>query len=187
MRVVGIIQARMGSVRLPGKSMMPLAGKPLLQNVLERVQRATRLDSVVVAVPASDYDTFMTIRGALSLCPCPGDPNDLVGRYLFAAGLEGADIIVRICADNPCIEPEYIDQAVDFYLNYPVAFYSNTTDAVHGEFVDGIGAEVFSLSRLKWLDAITKDKPVLREHPHKAFRFRLPDADIRLDINTQGD
>lgn len=173
--------------------MMPLAGKPLVQNVIERVMRAKRLDEVVLAVPDRDFGALN--QGHWQVFSCSSlDDNDLVGRYLACAEHFHADVIVRICADNPCIEPEYIDQAVETYLEYPFVFFSNTTEYVkwsarsyNGAWVDGIGAEVFSLSRLKWLDEATKGKPTLREHPHRIFDFPLHEADVRLDVNTKGD
>jgi spore coat polysaccharide biosynthesis protein SpsF len=209
LRVVAIIQARMGSTRLPGKSLMPLAGKPLVQNVIERAKRAKRLDGVYVAIPYSDlhneaFTKAIKKTGANLYIEtrCGIDDSDLIGRYLGAAESAEADLIVRICADNPCIEPEYIDQAVNEYLEWPYVFYSNTTAPVRtggGKRVDvdGIGAEVFSLSRLKWLDRKTQGQTDLREHPHKLFyghnrfdesvEYPSGTSDIRLDVNTQAD
>jgi spore coat polysaccharide biosynthesis protein SpsF len=193
MKVVAILQQRMGSTRLPGKALLPLAGKSMTENIIERVRRAKRLDDVVLAVPPKDENAFASM-------PCRihaplVDEHDLVGRYLVTAERCHADIIVRVPCDNPCIEPEYIDKAVDEYMRGQYVFYSNTTDAVrtHGggkgewTYIDGIGAEVFSMSRLKWLDVQTKGQAHLREHPHKKFNFELPSCDYRLDVNDMED
>lgn len=202
----------MGSTRLPGKSMLPLCGKPMLQHIVERVQRATKLDDVCVATPHTDADLKMVeqLQPHLPLktewfsCSNPEtDPqgNDLVGRYLEAAEHCGADIIVRVCADNPCIQPKFIDQAIDSYMARPQLFVSTTVvEYKPGLFIDGLGAEVFSLSRLKWLDRATQGQPFYREHPHKLFedqhlidsweryqrRGRMTET-LRLDVNTQAD
>lgn len=218
MRVVAILQARMGSTRLPGKVLLPLAGKPMLQNIIERVQRATRIHEVMVTCPIADAAAFAPIIEAcrvrddqghvtrqVFLDEWFGDDNDLVGRYRYAAIRRNADLIVRVPCDNPCVDPFYIDQAIEDYLDHPYLFYSNTTALLRWGhrplWIDGLGAEVFSMSRLKWLDWITKDDQALREHPHKYFldRYRdndLPDEgtafgklqeDLRLDVNTQDD
>lgn len=183
----------MNSTRLPGKVMMPLAGKPMVQNIVERVKRANRLDDVIVAIPVDDTRHFSSLPSDIFhlFCPCGGDENDLVERYLSVAIGNEADIIVRVPCDNPCVDPEYIDKAVGEYLREPYVFYTNTTDVCEGVYIDGIGAEVFSLSRLKWLDERTKRNVEHREHPHRLFyeygEAEVPMADIRLDVNTQED
>ena len=207
MNVVAIIQARMGSTRLPGKAMLPLAGKPMITRLVERVVRAKTLTSVVLAYPFKDHADMIA---ALNQRDDPGynqgvgvyaskdDENDLVARYLSAAQAHHADVIVRIPGDNPCVDPAYIDQAVKTYLHEPHIYYSNTTDlcgehnAYHGWWLDGIGAEVFSVSRLQWLDAkLSKGDVYYREHPHAWFLdhrlYDLHQADYRLDVNDQND
>jgi spore coat polysaccharide biosynthesis protein SpsF (cytidylyltransferase family) len=227
MRVVAIIQARLNSSRLPGKMLLPLLEKPLIQHVIERTRHATRLDLVVLAYPLRDNEAFRAMltafRGtpgevAISSYADSRDENDLVGRYLSAAHAYDADIIVRIPGDNPCVDPAYIDKAVTEYAKRPYTFYSNTTALVSAPtkkptrfdsgkrayWVDGVGAEVFSLSRLKWLDEQTQSRPTLREHPHQYF-YELSGSywehehdggihieqtefsEIRLDVNEQKD
>lgn len=186
MRIVAILQQRMGSTRLPGKALLPLAGKSMTQNIIERVQRSQRLHQVVLAVPARDEPAFhaMPCRVHAPLV----DDADLVGRYLVVANRTHADVIVRVPCDNPCIDPFYIDKAIDWYCREPEIYFSNTTDSCDGVMVDGIGCEVLSMSRLKWLDARTRDgDPIMREHPHLFFKPWLPKAELRLDVNTQAD
>ena len=192
MKIVAILQARMGSTRLPGKVLLPLAGETMLDNIWARVMRASRIDRLVVAIPKSDFNAMRVTRiPFLDWFLYDGDECDLVGRYLAAATQHDADLIVRIPCDNPCIDPEYIDQAITRYLKAPTVFFSNTTDRCGDYWVDGIGAEVFSVNRLQWLDQITQGHPDWREHPHLYFRDHglgwLPKADIRLDVNTQAD
>ena len=190
MRVVAILQARMGSTRLPGKVMMPLAGKPMLQNIVARVERAQTIDAVVLAPPSHEYQYF-TANLTCAVAYAEADENDLVGRYVRTALAHDADIIVRIPCDNPCIDPEYIDQAVEQYIRVPSVFYTNTTAACEGELLDGIGCEVFSMSRLLWLADRTRGHADYREHPHLFFyhAFQLPayEAALRLDVNTEED
>lgn len=204
MNTVAILQARMGSTRLPGKVLLPLADKPMLQNIIERVQRSTSLSRIVVTCPLADAEIFAPIveicryRDARGYATRPlflnvwhDDPNDLVGRYRQAAITHGAELIVRVPCDNPCIDPDAIDRAVAHYLQYPSIYYSNTTDFCQGVAIDGIGVEVFSANRLCWLDYRTRGHALWREHPHKFFEnagiLSLPPADIRLDVNTLAD
>jgi spore coat polysaccharide biosynthesis protein SpsF len=191
MKIVAIMQARMGSTRLPGKSLLPLAGKPMVHNIVERVQRARRLDAIVLAVPLRDAPAFAFLSGSCFLYAYAGEETDLVGRYLGAAQAFDADVIVRIPCDNPCIDPAYIDAAVERYLTEAHVYYSNTTARSGQTYVDGIGAEVCSLSRWQWLDRRTRGEVGWREHPHRYFveqgLLALPTADLRLDVNTQDD
>lgn len=204
MKVVAILQARMGSTRLPGKMLLPLAGKPLVQNVIERVQRATTVQYVVLAVPFKDHDTFFPfVRDNihLSYYSTLDDENDLVGRYLGAATTYGADLIVRIPCDNPCVDPAIIDEAVEQYLRAPHIYLSTMYRHVRDHvYVDGVGAEVFSMSRLKWLDQATAGQANYREHPHLLFqdwhliagweqyqRHANVRETIRLDVNDMRD
>src|SRR3972149_11126792 len=124
MRTVAIVQSRMGSTRLPGKAMLPLAGKSMTQNIIERVQRATKLDDVVLAFPDTRTEADTTFADLAVRCGCSYyrgtgiDENDLVGRYLGAAEMYHADIVVRIPGDNPCVDGEFIDEAIEHYLRY---------------------------------------------------------------------
>lgn len=192
MKVVAIIQARLGSTRLPGKVLLPLLGRPMLEHLWERVSRATRIQQVLVAVPMADYNGLRAVYiPFLDWCPYDGQEADLVGRYLYAATLHRADVIVRVPGDNPCVDPAYVDQAVEYYENHPTLFYTNTTAYVRDRSVDGIGAEVLSVSRLRWLDQRTKGHAGWREHPHQYFVEALASvrqaASIRLDVNTPAD
>ena len=170
---------------------MPLAGKPIVQNIVERVQRSSKLHEVVVSVPSQDLVKLATACGWSTVHAPNVEEDDVVGRYLATAQEFGADIICRIPCDNPLVDPEYIDMAIDSYLTELHPFYSNTTAWCGARYVDGIGCEVISMSRLKWLDRRTQGYPDWREHPHKWFVdsgvLKLPKADVRLDINTRED
>ena len=207
MRIVAILQARLGSTRLPNKIMLPMAGRTMLDNIYERVKRASKVDAVTVAIPRGDYNTLHFGEDATYIpfndwFLSDGDENDLVGRYLAAATRDQADLIVRVPCDNPCVDPAYIDWAIESYLNVPSVFVSNADRArvPHPNgwtvSVDGVGAEVFSMSRLKWLDEKTRTMAMrYREHPHLLFHetqcVHRPDlaepATIRLDVNTRAE
>jgi spore coat polysaccharide biosynthesis protein SpsF len=205
-RVVLIIQARMGSARLPGKSMMDLAGAPLVGRILERVKRCTRLDDIVLAVPDTEENGVLVDLGeSYGVNVFAGSENDLVERYYQAALRTKADVIGRLPADNATPEPGEIDRIVDFHLSLGRrGFSSNLSPIGDSEYPDGIGAEMFDFSLLEEARA-RHTGPRQREHVHLNFfdysinrpvdpdwcpistikcpeGFRRPD--LILDVNT---
>lgn len=206
-RVVLIIQARMGSTRLPGKSMMDLAGAPLVGRILERIKCCTRLDDVVLAIPDTDKDAVLKQLGeCYGVKVFAGSENDLVERYYQAAIWSNADIVGRLPADNATPEPAEIDRIVDHHLSLGRrGFSSNLSVIENSEYPDGIGAEMFDFSLLAEARERHSDSR-LREHVHLNFydystaqpidsdwcpistvkcpsEFRRPD--LVLDVNTQ--
>ena len=198
-RVVMVIQARMGSTRLPGKSMMDLAGAPLISRLIERVRRCERLDEIVLATTRKAQDDVLEKVGRdYGVAVFRGEENDLVDRYYQVAMAFEADMIVRIPGDNPAPEPAEIDDVIRHHLAGGYDFSSNYPDVVDNGYPDGIGAEVFSVEALKrvW---VRPGNPRLREHPHRNF-YENPDEfqlgimecrpeirrpDIVIDVNTQ--
>ena len=92
----------------------------MLQNIIERVQRAKFLDEVVLAIPGGVE--FLTVFKETSVRPwvaAASQEDDLIGRFYGAAEFYKANIIVRLCADNPCVEPGEIDRAIEYYLSCP--------------------------------------------------------------------
>ena len=192
MKVVCIVQARLNSTRLPRKVLLDLCGKPLLWHLLERVQRAKSVHQILVTCPINDVLLISkAVPTGILIDPYMGDENELVDRHLQSATWAEADLIVRIPGDNPCVDHVYIDEAVEAYMGYPFIYYSNTTAGVGDILVDGIGAEVCSMSRLRWLDQRTHGQEEWREHPHRYFEDQglvgFAPADLRLDVNTQDD
>jgi spore coat polysaccharide biosynthesis protein SpsF len=206
-RVVLIIQARMGSARLPGKSMMDMAGAPLVGRILERVKRCTRLDDIVLAVPDTEANRVLVRLGrSCGVNVFAGSENDLVERYYQAALWADADVIGRLPADNATPEPGEIDRIVDFHLSLGRrGFSSNLSPIGDSGYPDGIGAEIFDFSLLEEARARHTD-PRQREHVHLNFfdystnqpvdadwcpvstikcpeGFRRPD--LVLDVNTR--
>jgi len=142
-RIVLILQARMGSTRLPGKSMMDLAGAPLLARILERVKRVTSVHEIVMATTelASD-DVLAEVGREYDVSVFRGSENDLVDRYYQAGKVHGADIMLRVPADNATPEPSEIDRIVRYHLSSDSVFSSNLTQVFGNNYPDGIGAEV---------------------------------------------
>jgi spore coat polysaccharide biosynthesis protein SpsF len=113
---IAILQARMSSTRLPGKVLMDIAGKPLLQRMLERVRSARSLDGVLLATTTDPSDDILDQFCVEHDLPCyRGSLLDVLDRYYQAAVQCHADVIVRLTADCPLIDPEVLDLTVDAF------------------------------------------------------------------------
>lgn len=206
-RAVLIIQARMGSTRLPGKSMMDLAGAPLISRILERVKRCQRIDEIVLAIPDTPEDSVLGDLGrSYAVTVYAGSENDLVERYYQAAVASKADVVGRLPADNATPEPAEIDRIVDHHLSLGHRGFSSNLSVIDDSgYPDGIGAEMFDFSLLAEARERHTDQRQ-REHVHLNFfdyttqqavdkiwcpistvkcptEFRRPD--LVLDVNTQ--
>jgi len=141
-----IIQARMGSTRLPGKVLMMLAGKTVLEHVVERVSRAKLVDDIVVATTTDINDSkiveLCTKKGIKVFC---GPEDDVLDRYYQAAKHYGIDNVIRITSDCPLIDPDIIDGTVRLYLDSGSDYVSNGLDET---FPDGLDVEVISFKAL---------------------------------------
>jgi glutamate-1-semialdehyde 2,1-aminomutase/spore coat polysaccharide biosynthesis protein SpsF len=186
MITAAIIQARMGSSRLPGKVLADVAGKPMLKRVCERVARATGVDVVLVATstaPADDAVADFCRREGV--CCYRGSEEDVLDRYFQAAREVKGDVIVRITADCPLIDPAVIDKVVDAFRRAGVDYACNT---LRRTYPDGLDVEVFSAAALgrAWLEAA---KPSEREHVTPYLRtaggFRTLGVESEIDLSAR--
>lgn len=116
MRIVATIQARMGSTRLPGKTLMDVHGKPVLQHLIERVQRARTLDEVAVATSTSPKDDAIAdLCARLGIRCFRGSENDVLGRVLGALEALNMDLHVELGADQALLDPAIIDLGVRLF------------------------------------------------------------------------
>src|SRR5215467_4568014 len=116
-RVVMIVQARMGSKRLPGKSLMPLAGKPLVSRMLERLKRCEKVEAIVLATTTrSEDDPLEQLALSHGVQAFRGAEDDLVDRYYHAARQAGGNVIVRVPGDNATPDPQQIDRIIEDHL-----------------------------------------------------------------------
>jgi spore coat polysaccharide biosynthesis protein SpsF len=205
---VAIIQARMGSSRLPGKMMMNLCGYPLLFWVISRVKRAKLTDSTLLATSDTEKDDpLVELAQQLNVPVFRGSETDVLGRFLAAAHMAKADRVVRVCGDNPLIAPEEIDRLVGFFEK--TQQLESTTEKLYAfnfapkmgnGYPDGFGAEILSTTLLEEL-ARLDDQSSSREHVTayiwnhpEQFMIRTFSApkeiacpSIRLDVNSQED
>lgn len=163
MRVVAIIQARMGSTRLPGKVLLDLVGEPMLARVVNRTRRATMLNEVVVATTTEQADGAIVDLCIKSGWFCfRGSGNDVLDRYYHAAKAYRADVVVRVTSDCPLIDPEIVDLVVSRFLQKgSLDYVSNTLPP--RTFPRGLDVEVMSLEALEiaWRE---DTNPLWREH-----------------------
>jgi len=147
MKVVAIVQARMGSVRFPGKVMRPINGVPMIEILLRRLCGAKRLDLVVVATSEdrknADFAEYVRSRGYLVF---EGSENDVLDRYYQAAVRFEADAIVRVTGDCPLIDSSIVDHVIETYLASGADYVSNTMVPT---FPDGLDVSIFSFEALQ--------------------------------------
>lgn len=163
MNVLIICQARMASTRLPGKVLLPLAGRPLLQRFVERVRRSKYGSTAVVATTTDrSDDVIVDLCHQLNIDVMRGHPTDLLDRHYRAAHERNADVVVKIPSDCPLIDPRIIDDVIDAHLQRvpEVDYTSNLHPATYP---DGNDVEVMSMHVLHqaWQHAT---KPFQREH-----------------------
>ena len=149
MKVVAIIQARMGSTRLPGKILKKVMGKTLLEYQLERVRQSTLIDEIIVATTEKKQDqAIVELCEQLDEQVYRGSENDVLSRYYEASVQSKADVVVRLTSDCPLIDPEVIDEVIQLYLKrrVDIDYASNTLERT---FPRGLDTEVFSFGALQ--------------------------------------
>jgi spore coat polysaccharide biosynthesis protein SpsF len=162
--VVAIVQARMGSKRLPGKMLLQLGGLPVLEWVLRRLARAQMVDRLVLATSDQPSDALLAI--VAERCGVPalrGNEQDVLGRFVVAATQARADVVVRVCADNPFIDPNEIDRLVAAFDPVRSDYLCNHRDRLGSGYADGFGGEILSASLLSLLAQKARE-PCHREH-----------------------
>ena len=147
MKCVAIVQARMGSTRLPNKVMKPIGGVPMIEVLLARLARATEVNEIVVASsddprnqPLADHVNDLGYKCSR------GSENDVLERYAHGARSSNADVVVRITGDCPLVDPVLVDEAIRQFKALKVDYFSNTSPPTYP---DGLVIEVFSVAALE--------------------------------------
>ncbi len=162
LRVVAAIQARMGSTRLPGKALLLLAGRPVIQRIAERLAECREVDLVVVSTSVEgESDPIAELAAGIGLLCVRGSETDLVERLGRTVALTGADALVRITGDCPLVDPRLVDEVVGAWRRSggAVEYVSNVFPPT---FPDGLDVEVVSREVLEHLDREVSD-PLFRE------------------------
>ena len=157
--VVAIVQARLGSVRLPNKVLLPVLGRPLLAHLIDRLGRAKRVDRIVLAIPDSaPNDALESFAAEVGVGCYRGDEHDVLDRYYQAARSAGANFVVRITGDCPLVDPDLVDRVVTVLRDEGMD-YARTDKT----FPNGFDVEVLTMAALGRAWKLTTE-PYDREH-----------------------
>ncbi len=183
MKVVAIVQARLGSTRLPGKVLKDIGGESMLSRVIGRLRRARLINEVLVATTDTAADD--SIVAECRKCSVPvsrGDEKDVLDRYFRAAQLSKADIVVRITSDCPLIDAEITDKTIAAFLEARPDYASNVMQRTYPR---GLDTEVISTAALEraWRQA---RKAYEREHV-TPYAYEHPDEFKLLSVTGEED
>ena len=181
MRVVGIIQARMGSTRFPGKMLARLAGRPLLWHVIARMRMAVSLDDLILATTDSTGDDILAMFAkGLGLAVVRGPEDNVLERFVLAAEARRADLIVRINGDAPLVDPLLTDKLVTALVHEDADYAGAPPDVPC--FHDGI--DPMSRRILDRMFAEVPTDPMAREHV-SGYLKQNPDYGRRAYIEVE--
>jgi spore coat polysaccharide biosynthesis protein SpsF len=184
MRKVLIVQARMGSTRLPGKVLMEVAGRPLLAQQLRRLRRCREVDEIVVATsttPADDAIVELCRREGVGWFR--GSEEDVLSRYRAAAAEFHAGLVIRVTSDCPLIDPEVTDRVIRA-LESSQADYA--TNVIPRTYPRGLDTEAVFFDVLVRCDRMARS-PHAREHVTHFIVRERPDLFIRQSVTADRD
>lgn len=147
MRTICVIQARMGSTRLPGKVLRDLCGRPLILHVVARAQQIAGVDRVVAAIPRSaDNDALAQVLAPhVEVFRWPCLESDVLTRYWLTAQATGAELVVRVTGDCPALDPATSSRVVALgHTHIPARYDYVTCAGWHTRYPDGFDTEAFS-------------------------------------------
>jgi spore coat polysaccharide biosynthesis protein SpsF len=166
-KIVAIVEARMTSSRLPGKVLLPAAGRPLLGHLVERLRQVPAVDEIVVATTSNAVDEPLVEFARQYGVTCfRGSEPDVMVRVLGAGEAAAADIVVSITGDCPLIDPLLTEQTIRVFLNNRCDYATN--GHVH-TFPGGYAVQVYRLASLRKSAAMTDDR---LEHEHVTLHMR---------------
>jgi len=160
-KILAVLQARTSSTRLPGKVLMPLLGKPMILRQVERISRSKHIERLVVATSADPSDDQLAeLCASVGVAVFRGQLEDVLDRFYQAARSHAPSHVIRLTGDCPLIDPDVIDQIVEFCLAQGLDYASNT---IVPTFPDGLDVEIMTFPSLQaaWTEATL---PSQREH-----------------------
>ena len=201
MRTVAIVQARMGSRRLPGKVLRPLCGKPVLAHVLERVRLCRSLDGLWVATSLHPADDAIAQACRGWETPCfRGSEEDVLARFHGAAVAAGAEAVVRVTADCPLFDGHLLEDMLQVFLrlNTRTITVDYLSNVLERRYPRGLDAEVFTFAALEQAQRearLPRERehvtPYLYGHPEKfrLYSYRGPEdwSGYRWTLDTLED
>jgi glutamate-1-semialdehyde 2,1-aminomutase len=181
MKIIAIVQARMGSTRLPNKVMLPVGKNiPMIEVLLSRLSQSKKIHKIILATSIDPGNKFLVEHvSKLGYTVFQGSENDVLDRYYQAANKHTPDIVVRITGDCPLVDPDLVDSVINTYESNDVEYTCNTNPPTYP---DGLDIEVFSFSSLKkaWEQAKTDHD---REHvtPYIREKGKFTTKNVRND------
>lgn len=170
MKTVAVIAVRMGSSRLPGKAMLPILGKPMIERMIERVHHSRYVDEIIIATTElTGDDVLASLAERLGVGCFRGSVDDVLGRIHRAVAATQADLVVELLGDNPLVHSDLIDDVIDFYCAYSFDYVASvTTEYPHAgpeiaKFPLGIRVQVYTSAVLDKCEQLATT-PYHREH-----------------------
>ncbi|WP_446935851.1 cytidylyltransferase domain-containing protein [Lysinibacillus fusiformis] len=172
MRIVAIIQARMGSTRLPGKILKKVNDRPLLSYQLERLQQSNYINDLVIATTLNEKDDLIVeFCKKNNILWFRGSEKDVLARYYETAKTFKADAIVRITSDCPIIDVQVVDKTIQYFVDNNYEYVSNTVDRTYPR---GLDTEAFTFEAL---EKAYKEAVMERDREHvTAYFYTNPDV-----------
>ncbi|AXR61730.1 cytidylyltransferase domain-containing protein [Leptospira mayottensis] len=198
---LAIVQARMGSTRLPGKMLLKLGKFTILEWVLRRLKKSKQLTEIILATSNLSIDDSLEVAAkSLGVTVFRGSETDVLGRFVLAGKKSISKNIVRVCADNPFLDFKVIDNLIEGFTNEDYDYGFNHIPWGENSFIDGVGVEILRKRLLEEIDELAK-LPEEREHvtrfiwnhwdryriysPIADEKFRFPE--LSLDVDTKED
>ena len=199
MRRVIIVQARMTSTRLPGKVLMDVSGQPMLAQQLHRLKECILVDDVVVATTTNAIDDPVVELARREQVGCfRGSEQDVLARFVGAAREANADVVIRVTADCPLIDPQITDRVIGELTNHAMEC-DYASNVLHRTYPRGLDVEAFFWDTLLRIDRLARSNAA-REHVTIVPRSEHPElflcrsveddhnnADLRWTVDTVGD
>jgi glutamate-1-semialdehyde 2,1-aminomutase len=185
MKVVAIVQARMGSTRLPKKVLKEIVGRPMISLLLERLSKATQIDEIILATTDQKDDFALVDIASLSgVKSFQGSENDVLDRFYNAAKSAKADIVVRITGDCPFVDAALVDEVVRNYKLENVEYFSNTSPPTYP---NGLDIEVMSMTALERAatQATSKsDREHVTPYLYESGKFKKASQSLSEDLSS---
>jgi len=161
MKVLTIIQARISSSRLPGKAMMEIKGKPILEHIVTSLKFSKQSDKLIIATSDNtDDNSIENLAKKLGVFCFRGSKNDVLDRFYKCAKLHGGELIIRITADCPLIDPEVVDEAI---VLCKMGNYDYCSNMINQTYPQGYLVEILTFETLEKLYKNCHN-PLSREH-----------------------
>jgi len=198
--IAGIIQARMGSNRLPGKSMTKVyKGYSLLEMVILRTMKAKKLDMIILATSEdNNCDPLVELADRLGIFTVRGSERDVLSRFVEAIEQYNPGIVIRVCADNPLIDPGEIDKLVEFFQEGQYDYAANNTpdcglpdglgcEILHSDTIINLTAKELDIGYLEHVTSYITSNPDQYSIGWLKAEPELWLPEIKLDIDTKSD